>query len=324
MHVRAALLSLLIASIALAQTPGTDPRTTGPGGDPLDKALTGRYFMRYADEFRAKKAMEEARVALRTPEFRDALHSFEPGRLPKLEITWAEFVTAEGTPFTAMQFAAAMKPKSKVTTFGEIVDANGKVLFDFEERLDVQQSKRDVFTERTIIQPFRHAVGTFGIAVGKEILALGRVDIDCEELNKNSTGISRLLLSDSVFNLEMMQTPFDPFAFGGTRVIPKPGRAFRREDETWLFVEMRNPALDANGEPKLTTRLELDRDGRTIVRQPMIIEPLALKGVRNHYGLGTTLDVSSFTPGEYTLRLKVTDEIARQWWTREETIQIVE
>lgn len=319
-----ALLLLLVASAAVAQTPGTDPRSTGPGGDPLDKALTGRYFMRYADELRAKKAMEEARVALRTPEFRDALRSFEPGRYPKLEITWAEFVTAEGTPFVAMQFATAMKPKSKVTTFGEIVDASGKVLFDFEERLAVQQSKRDVFTERAIIQPFRNATGTFGIAVGKEILAIGRTTIDCEELHKSSTGISRLLVSDTVFNLELMQTPFDPFAFGGTRVIPKPDRAFRRQDETWLFVELRNPAVDATGKPKLTTKLELDRNGRTIVKQPLILDPLELKGVRNHYGLGTTLDVSSFAPGEYTVRLKVTDEIAKQAWTREETIQIIE
>jgi hypothetical protein len=319
-----ALLLLLISTAALAQTPGTDPRSSGRDGDALDRALTGRYYSRYADEFRAKKAMEAAHIALRTPEFRDALRSFEPGRLPKLEITWGEFVTADGTPFTALQFATAMKPKSKVTTFGEIVDRDGKVLFDFEERLEVQQSKRDLFTERTIVEPFRNAVGTFGIAVGKEILALGRTAIDAEELHKNSTGISRLLVSDNVYNMELMQTPFDPFAFGGTRVIPKPDRAFRREDEPWLFVEVRNPAVDAEGKPKLAAKLELDRNGKPFVRQPMLIEPLALKGVRGHWGVGTTLDVSSFAPGEYVVRLKITDELAKQAWTREQTIHIVE
>jgi hypothetical protein len=319
-----ALLLFLAATGALAQTPGTDPRTSGPGGDPLDKALTGRYFMQYADEFRAKKAMEAARVALHTPEFREALRSFEPGRLPELELTWGDFVTADGTPFVAMQFATAMKPKSKVTTFGEIRDQNGKVLFDFEERLNVQQSKRDTFTERTFFEPFRNATGTFGIAVGREILALGRVTIDCEELHKNSTGISRLLVSNDVYNLELMQTPFDPFAFGGTRVVPKPDRAFRREDEPWLFVELRNPSLDATGNPKISTRLEIDRGGKTIVRQPMPVHPLPLKGVRGHWGLGTTIDVSSFTPGEYVVRLKVKDEVAGEEWGREARVRIVE
>ncbi|HVR38030.1 MAG TPA: hypothetical protein VMU84_02980, partial [Thermoanaerobaculia bacterium] len=169
----------------------------------------------------------------------------------------------------------------------------------------------------------RTAVGTFGVAVGGEIIALGRSSIDFDEVTKTSPGLSHLFVSNNIYNLPRVQNPFDPFAFGGTKVVPKPDRAFRAGDEVWLFAELRNPGVGNDRLPKLNTKIDIEGATRKL-KVPMNIEPLPLKGVDGHFGLGTTIDVSSFSPGEYKVRLTITDTIANRVFQREETIRIVE
>src|SRR5215212_2768767 len=192
----------MVLAIALAGvTSGQTPSGPAKGDDPLDSAKTSNYYMRFADEIRAKKHMEASHVALHTKAFRDALRNYEPGKLPELHVTWGEFVSKSGTVFVAMQLAPSsetfMKPDTKVVAFGEIVDAAGKTQLDFEEPVLVEQSKGDVFIERTFFLPVRSTVGTFGVAVGSEILALGRSTIDYEELTRTSPGLSRLIVSNN-------------------------------------------------------------------------------------------------------------------------------
>jgi hypothetical protein len=323
--IQSVLAALAVAAPLLlsAQTP------SGPdkGEDPLDLAKTSKYYLRYADEIRFKKQIEESQVMLRTRAFRDALRGYEPGRLPELHITWGAFVSASGTVFVAMQLSPSnetyMKPGTRVVAFGELVDEAGKTITDFEEPGNVQVSKKDVFVERTFFLPVRRSIGTFGIAVGDEIIALGRTSIDYEEITRTSPGASRLIVSNNIYNLPRVQNPFDPFAFGGTKVVPKPDRAFRGTDELWLFAELRNPELGNDRIPKLATKIEIEGRGRKL-RLPVTIDPLPLKGVDGHFGLGTTVDLSSFQAGEYHLRLTITDTLAGRVFAREETIRVID
>lgn len=321
----AALLlpSLLFSFAAAAQMPSQQ----GPVDDPLAKAKRADFLLRYADEVRARKAFDDAHLALRTGALKDAVHEFEKGVKPPLAVTWDEFITSQGTTFIAVQLAppaGTLDPKEKVVVFGEIVNAQGKVLYDFEEPQTVQQSKRDLFTERTLILPPGTATGTFGLAQRGTIVAMARTTIDCRELTKTTPGLSRLFVSNNVYNLPHVQGQFDPFAFGGTKVVPKPDRAFSRADELWLFAEMRNPALGKDGAPSISVNIAVERNGKKVVRMPVTVEPFALKGVDGHFGIGTTLDFSTFAPGEYKLRVTLVDALASQTYEREESIKLIE
>src|SRR5215212_8078423 len=150
MRRRAAAVLLLLAAPLLAQTP------SGATGKPSDAtAKGGAFYTRYADELRAKKAFEAGHKALRTKAFRDALRNYEPDKLPELFATRGEFMTATGAEYLALQLAppSVMKPGAQVVVFGEIFDAGGKALYDFEEPASVTASKRDVYIERTLIMP---------------------------------------------------------------------------------------------------------------------------------------------------------------------------
>ncbi|HWS72588.1 MAG TPA: hypothetical protein VN605_10765, partial [Thermoanaerobaculia bacterium] len=264
---------------------------------------------------------------LATPALKEAVKNFAPGKLPELRVTWGEFIGVDGKEFVALQFAPpvgmTLQPGRKLSAFGELL-ADGKWLLDYEEPASVVDSKGDAYFERSIVVDAANLTGTFGIAAGGEVLAIARVPLALEPLTKTGSGLSRLILSNNVFPLPVAQKPLDPFAFGGTKVVPKPDRAFKATDELWIFSELRNPMLDEAQTPHVTTKVELEGEGKKMRGAAQAAEALPLKGVPGHFGVGQTLDVSTLKPGEYKLRYIVTDSLAKQSWTREETLRIVE
>jgi hypothetical protein len=287
----------------------------------LDSAKTSTFYNRLSDEVRAKKAMDKTHAALRTPKFRDALKR----DITNLTTTSGAFITGNGTVFHALQLGLprdAAKVDAKVVVFGEIVDASGKTVFDFEEPATLVESKGDLYVDRAVFLPVAKARGAFGVAVNGEVLAIGRAEFDDGAITKSAPGASRLLVSNNVFNMAVQQNPFEPFAFGGTKVVPKPDRSFRPSDEVWLFAELRNPALTDARLPKVSAELEIEGGDRKM-RSAMKLDASPLKGVPDHYGVGTTINISKLTPGSYTIRFTLHDELAARDYEREETITVV-
>jgi hypothetical protein len=326
MRITPLALSLsLVAAVVNAQTPS---RPSGGTSDPMDRAKTGAYINAYQDEVNHKKELDRVHVELRTTAFRKALREYAPGNTPELRVNWAEFITATGRVFVALQLApppdVALQADSKIVTFGEIVNESGKTIYDFEEPAKVATSKRDVFIERSLLDNVRGATGTFGIARGRTILALTRTTFTYEAPDKSSPGLSPLLVSNNIYNLPQMQKPLDPFAFGGTKVVPKPDRAFRADDEIWLFTELRNPALGNDKLPKLTAKIDVEGNGKKVNGTSMPIDASPLKGVENHFGLGTTVDLSRLPRGEYKVKLTVRDEISKETFQRDAVIRLID
>jgi hypothetical protein len=294
--------------------------------DPEDKTKAAAYYLRYRDEVRAKEVAERARTLLHTAVFRDALHN-TASSLPRLFVTTDRFVTATGITFDAFQIglpSGMMRSAAKVTLFGEITDSSGGVITSLEEPAVVSESKNDRFVERVLFLPATKGVAAFGIAAGGEVIAIGRAPLDADEMIATTSGVSRLIVSNNIFNLTKMQSPFEPFAFGGTRVIPKPDRTFHRTDEMWLFEEVRSPQSGADGDPHLTMHITIRNGDKTVANSTMPADASPLKGVAGHFAIGTTVDLSALRPGEYSVHLTVIDDIAKKSYEQSQVISIVE
>jgi hypothetical protein len=307
MRVLAAVFSLLL----LAQS--------GPNRTPNG----GAYADRLKDNIRAQQMYEAAGKGVLTPRQREAIAKYEPSS-GDLLATWGDFITAQGEPFVALQLAgASLTAGEKITLFGVVVDEGGKTISTYNEPAVVAASKSDLYVERSLISVPRKGIGTFGLARRNDIVAMTRVVFEPEELAPAAPGISRLIVSGDVHVLEAAQRPLDPFAFGGTKVVPKPGAAFRKTDEVWLFTELRNPSLGGDGVPHVITRVDVDGPAR-IAGKPVPAEATPLKGVPGHYGIGNTVDVAPLAPGRYRVRVTIMDAVAKQSFQRETTLTIVE
>jgi hypothetical protein len=51
---------------------------------------------------------------------------------------------------------------------------------------------------------------------------------------------------------------------------------------------------------------------------------MELKGVPGHYGLGNSIPLTSFKPGEYTFNVKVIDTIKKASYTLSEKFTVIE
>lgn len=318
MHIRAAVpLLLVLAAADVAHAQRTPPERQPIGRRELERAQ---------DELAARRSREAARLVLRSARLRDAIHDFQKNdfRVAPLHLTYGEFVTATGEYFVAMHFAAALPPDvTKATLFG-IIDDGAKELWSIEEQVALQRTADGAaYFEKSFWLP-GSGNATFGFAVKGEPVAMDSEVLQLRALDKNTRGLSRLLLSKQVFTLDKMQASDDPFAFGGIKVVPKADRTFRRSDEVWIFFEAQNPAVDAAGAPKLATTVSVEGNGKIRKGLAGDAQPIALKGVPGHYGIGTTVDVSRLTPGEYVVRVSVEDAIAQQRYELLEKFSIVE
>jgi hypothetical protein len=307
---RAAVMLLLLATSAFAQGE-RDPKT-------LHDAE------RANDTLTARRAFDASARAMLTPRYRDAIEKYAPASTD-LQATWGEFVAADGMPFIALQLASvSVKADERITFFGLVTDENGKTIATFNEPQPVVTSNSDLFVERTLTLPLRKSRGTFGLARRNDVIGLTRIDFDPEALTAASGGISRVIVSSDVHILPAAQAPLDPFAFGGTKVVPKPGASFKRTDEVWLFTELRNPTLGTDGAPHVMTKVEIEGSAKSIPGIAVPAEATALKGVPGHYGIGNTIDVTSLPVGDYKVRLTVTDTVAKQVYRRDAMIRIRE
>jgi len=311
MHRVLSLIFLLAATSAFAQSE-RDPKTLHDA-ERANDALT------------ARRAFDASARAMLTPKYREAVEHYAPGPSDLLA-TWGEFIAADGMPFIALQVApsdvASVKAGERITFFGLIADENGKTIATFNEPQSVVASNGDLFVERTLTLPLRKSRGTFGLARRNDVIGVTRIDFDPEPLTASGSGISRVIASSDVHILPSAQAPLDPFAFGGTKVVPKPGASFKRSDEVWLFTELRNPSLGSDGAPHVTTKVEIE-GAKSIAGVAMPAEATPLKGVPGHYGIGSTIDVTPLPAGDYNVRLTVTDTVAKVAYKRETMIHIV-
>ncbi|HVT45868.1 MAG TPA: GWxTD domain-containing protein [Thermoanaerobaculia bacterium] len=236
-------------------------------------------------------------------------------------LTYGEFITSAGEYFVPVQIylpkSAGFTADTMLTFFGTVTDEAGSAVAAWEEPAKLVANKEDVYFDKTLeLSPGKY-VAVFGLAKEGAPLVASRVEMKLEPLEKDSAGISRLLVSNNIYPLEQAQQARDPFAFGGIKVVPKGDQTFTKEDELWYFLELRNPGLDAAGQPKIQVKLDLEgtaAGGRPVkMSAPLQEVPTQeLKGVPGHFALGSSIPLSSFSAGDYTLKVKVIDTLGKQ------------
>lgn len=299
--------AVLVLSL-LAQAAERVPKTMTDAERLNDKVIASREYDSNARNLLSRK-------------FAEALDTYAPRKEGELVPSWGEFIAVDGMPFIALQLALPPATSAdSVAFFGRVVDESGKTIATYNELLPVQTSGGDKFVERSLVVPFVKSTGTFGVARGGEILAMTRVTFEPQSVSTTAAAVSRLIVSSDVHLLAEAQKPRDPFAFGGTKVVPKPGSLFRKSDAVWIFAELRNPSLAPDGTPHILTKLTIVPSN--VSGPPMPAEATPLKGMAGHYGIGNPINITKLAAGDYTVRVVFTDLVSKQSFMREAAIHI--
>ena len=252
-----------------------------------------------------------------------------------LFVTTGEFITPAGEHFVPVQLwapkGAGLSANTQVTFFGAVESEDGKTtVVSFEEPVTLSASNDDVFYARSLKLAPGSYRGTFGFAQDGKVLSVASKPIVVRGLEKAAPGVSGLMLSTHIYPMTEAQLPTDPFAFGGLKVVPRGNSTFRKADELWYFIEARNPGIDTTtNQPKLVMTVSIDgttTEGKKVKMRGASQEAQAqeLKGVTGHYGVGQAMPLGTFRPGNYTITIKLTDQVLSKNYELSESFRIVE
>jgi GWxTD domain-containing protein len=323
------------APAAAAMTPA--PAAAPPAAAPVATPAAAQTEL--ATESLAK-AVEELKAAKSNP-------------YPKqVFATWGEFVTPKGEDYVPVSLyvpkSAGIDATSAVSFFGVVQDESGKNVAAFEEPAKVlSASKEDFYVDKTLMIPGGKNRGYFGLAANGKPVAMVSTDMTTAgTLDKDASAVSPLILSNNIYPLTEAQSPTDPFAFGGVKVIPKADKVFHKADELWYFFELRNPgvsepAADAAAPvpvtgtaapaatPKIQVKLDVegvDAAGKKhkMAAPPREVDAIEMKGVPGHYGVGSAIPLQTFAAGDYTFTVKVIDTVKKASYTISDKFKIVD
>lgn len=247
--------------------------------------------------------------------------------------TYGEFVTAQGDYFVPVMLYVpkGSEAASAQTFFGVFEDESGKPVLAFEEPAKLTDTKGDFFVEKSVVLPAGKIRGYVGLAANGKPLAIVPAEMNLAgSLDKSAPAVSSLILSNNIYALSAAQRPTDPFAFGGTKVVPKADKLFRASaDELWYFFEVRNPGLGADGKPSV--QIKVDITGKTTEGAPVKksaplsqADVMEVKGVPGHFAIGSAFPLSSFKPGDYTIAVKAIDTVSKASYTLTDTFKVVQ
>ncbi len=280
--------------------------------------------------------------AFKTPALQTATENYKPEQFKKADILYTEMLSPTGEYFVPVQLyipkSAGLTADQVTTFFGRITDSTGTPVAIFEEPATLSTSVGDLYFDRSIstLKPGAYTA-TLGLAdkAGNPVV-LNSVAMELKPLTKEETGVSRLVLSDDVHQTDVAAPAGAPFAFGRVKIVPKGDHVFSNKDEITYFVEVANPGIDtATNLPKIQVKLELagtgtkEKPGRTITAPIADATPLPLTGAPGpgEYAIMAGIPLgemkTALPAGDYTLRVKVYDQVKKLSWTVEQPLKLV-
>jgi hypothetical protein len=148
--------------------------------------------------------------------------------------------------------------------------------------------------------------------------------IQVPDLSKNRLELSGLVLTSFASESDKQSTnpPTNPPTGAEDRddIQPTPGvRRFSRDSVIDYGAFVYNHTLDPKtGKPQLTMQLEIYHDGKVLHQmEPRQINPSAAADPKR-MDCGGRLKLTSFPPGDYMMRIVVTDQLTKQKYARAE------
>jgi GWxTD domain-containing protein len=135
---------------------------------------------------------------------------------------------------------------------------------------------------------------------------IGNVELPLEVRPRAEAGLSLSSLFLAAEILPGNAAESRPFQFGSVRVIPAAERVFTRDDTLKLYLEAYGASKGEDGRKRLRVDFFVMRDGRLALGVPASF----LRPDVDPVGVTGQIPLRKCDPGEYTIRVRVTDELA--------------
>ncbi len=208
--------------------------------------------------------------------------------------------------------------RSLINVFGRVTGINGRVATTFEDtiRLDIPDALFAEFLTR--------------YSVWQKIIPLRpglyKIDLVLKDLHSDNVGTinqrlavprfpeeqlaaSSLILADLIEPLPPRQVGSGAFVLGSSKVRPSVKQNFRQDRDLNYWIQIYNLQIDENLlKPSATVETLITRDGQEV--QKLVESTDELSGAAQQMTIKKSLALADFEPGEYSIRVRITDNLS--------------
>jgi GWxTD domain-containing protein len=138
-------------------------------------------------------------------------------------------------------------------------------------------------------------------------------------------GMSSLILADMIEKVPTRSIGTGQFVIGASKVRPRVNEAFRRDEKMGIYVQFYNFTPDEKTQkPNAVVEYEVTRNGTNEKIFAFSEEVAKAEGASaQQYTVEKILPLANFEPGEYTLKMKVTDRFNDSVLTPSATFKVM-
>ena len=226
-----------------------------------------------------------------------------------------------------------LKTKDGVSTanvhlFGKFRTISGKIVQTFEQDMQIDggpaQFRTDWMQRKSIGQksvPLKP--GTYRLDVVCSDVTSGfannyNTPVTVPRLDPDVLSTSTLVLADDLEQIPMRNIGTGQFVIGDTKVRPRVGGIFRRDETLNIYMKLYNFGMDEQTrKPQGEVQYEVVRTGTA---DPIVATTEDVGKIQDASGSQVTLQkrlrLEQFPPGSYTLRIKIVDKNRNQTLTQ--------
>lgn len=282
----------------------------------LDRAVEYYLFQPGAEAAPAGPMLWDRDSGIDQAGLRESAESLSEGNFSGvgLSVAYDQAVTPAGDYYVPMQLFVSdsedLGNSEDLRFIGLVESADGEIVASYDEPADLKRTGDGAYFDRSLrVRPGVY-LGTFGLARGEEIVAVGTTFLELSEQDPGVAGISELTLSRDVHVLQYAQRPTEPFAWGGMKIVPEGDLEFAPSDEIWYFVIARVPGIEMGEKPQLNVQLTVE--GETAMGQPVrmaapVMRDMAqpIRDTPGHFLIGSSLPAGTLQPGAYRLGMEI-------------------
>ena len=163
-------------------------------------------------------------------------------------------------------------------------------------------------------------------ALAESLVMMVKEQVEVPDLWSGALQTSSVIVTGLVENLSQPLTPEEqianPYTLGETRIVPKQGDIFRKDEDISLLMLIYNPNLDDNQKPDLTVDYEFHKltdTGSEFFNRTnpqhfnaQTLPPGFDVEVGHQIVAGQSVPLASFSGGNYRLNIKVIDNTSGQ------------
>jgi GWxTD domain-containing protein len=217
---------------------------------------------------------------------------------------------------------------AQIHVFGEFRTISGKIVQTFEQDMQIDGGPKQYLTDwaqhRSIGQKsVPLAPGNYRLTVVCKDQVGGNINnwdqtVTVPRLDPDILSTSTLILADQIEKVPMRSMGTGQFVIGSSKVRPRIGDTFRRDETLGIYLKLYNFGVEEQTrKPDGQIEYEVLKTGTA---DPIVTASEDVAKVPDASGSQVTVEkflrLERFAPGQYTIRLKITDKNRKQVLTR--------